>query len=103
MHPFGLRSLTWLPDDSFLVVGQDQHASQSVLHHLTAAPHVTGAEEEHLNLRYKRFQLWVRSESAFGLRRNCLSCILEAVGGLALGDLAVFLQENKTAHEAACT
>ncbi|XP_035418910.1 elongator complex protein 1 isoform X1 [Cygnus atratus] len=51
MHPLGLRSLTWLPDDSFLVVGQDQHASQSVLHHLTAAPRVTGAEEEHLNLR----------------------------------------------------
>ncbi|KAI6058316.1 Elongator complex protein 1 [Aix galericulata] len=51
MHPLGLRSLTWLPDDSFLVVGQDQHASQSVLHHLTAAPHVTGAEEEHLNSR----------------------------------------------------
>uniref|UniRef100_A0A8B9TK49 Elongator complex protein 1 n=1 Tax=Anas platyrhynchos TaxID=8839 RepID=A0A8B9TK49_ANAPL len=51
MHPLGLRCLTWLPDDSFLVVSQDQHASQSVLHHLTAAPHVTGAEEEHLNLR----------------------------------------------------
>ncbi|XP_032061970.1 elongator complex protein 1 [Aythya fuligula] len=51
MHPLGLRSLTWLPDDSFLVVGQNQCASQSVLHHLTAAPHVTGAEEEHLNLR----------------------------------------------------
>lgn len=72
MHPLGLRCLTWLPDDSFLVVGQDQHASQSVLHHLTAAPHVTGAEEEHLNLRYKRLQLWVRSESALGLRRNSL-------------------------------
>uniref|UniRef100_A0A669QRK3 Elongator complex protein 1 n=1 Tax=Phasianus colchicus TaxID=9054 RepID=A0A669QRK3_PHACC len=51
MNPLGLRFLTWLPDDSFLVVGQDQQAARSVLHHLTAAPHVTGAEEEHLNLR----------------------------------------------------
>uniref|UniRef100_A0A8C8BM55 Elongator complex protein 1 n=1 Tax=Otus sunia TaxID=257818 RepID=A0A8C8BM55_9STRI len=51
MNPLGLRFLTWLPDDSFLVVGQGQHAAQSVLHHLTAVPHVTGAEEEHLNLR----------------------------------------------------
>ncbi|NXI22503.1 ELP1 protein, partial [Sterrhoptilus dennistouni] len=51
MNPLGLRFLTWLPDDSFLVVGQGQHASQSVLHHLTAVPHVAGAEEERLNLR----------------------------------------------------
>uniref|UniRef100_A0A8C9ELD2 Elongator complex protein 1 n=1 Tax=Pavo cristatus TaxID=9049 RepID=A0A8C9ELD2_PAVCR len=51
MNPLGLRFLTWLPDDSFLVVGEDQQAARSVLHHLTAAPHVTGAEEEHLNLR----------------------------------------------------
>uniref|UniRef100_A0A8C0EGY0 Elongator complex protein 1 n=1 Tax=Bubo bubo TaxID=30461 RepID=A0A8C0EGY0_BUBBB len=51
MNPLGLRFLTWLPDDSFLVVGQGQHAAQSVLHHLTAVPHVAGAEEEHLNLR----------------------------------------------------
>ncbi|NXT69938.1 ELP1 protein, partial [Chaetops frenatus] len=52
MYPLGLRFLTWLPDDSFLVVGQGQHAAQSVLHHLTAAPHVAGAEEECLNLRF---------------------------------------------------
>lgn len=52
MNPLGLHFLTWLPDDSFLVVGQDQQAARSVLHHLTAAPHVTGTEEEHLNLRY---------------------------------------------------
>ncbi|XP_017590846.1 PREDICTED: elongator complex protein 1 isoform X2 [Corvus brachyrhynchos] len=51
MNPLGLRFLTWLPDDSFLVVGQSQHAAQSVLHHLTAVPHVAGAEEECLNLR----------------------------------------------------
>ncbi|XP_039589107.1 elongator complex protein 1 [Passer montanus] len=51
MNPLGLRFLTWLPDDSFLVVGQGQHAAQSVLHHLTAVPHVAGAEEEFLNLR----------------------------------------------------
>ncbi|XP_064295222.1 elongator complex protein 1 isoform X2 [Phalacrocorax carbo] len=51
MNPLGLRFLTWLPDDSFLVVGQGQHAAQSVLHHLTAVPHVGGAEEERLNLR----------------------------------------------------
>ncbi|NXD93902.1 ELP1 protein, partial [Chaetorhynchus papuensis] len=51
MNPLGLRFLTWLPDDSFLVVGQGQHAAQSVLHHLTAVPHVAGAEEECLNLR----------------------------------------------------
>lgn len=51
MNPLGLHFLTWLPDDSFLVVGQDQQAARSVLHHLTAAPHVTGTEEEHLNLR----------------------------------------------------
>ncbi|NXE54820.1 ELP1 protein, partial [Casuarius casuarius] len=51
MNPLGLRFLTWLPDDSFLVVGQDQHATQSVLHHLTAAPHVAGAEEQCLGLR----------------------------------------------------
>ncbi|RLW00037.1 hypothetical protein DV515_00009225 [Chloebia gouldiae] len=51
MNPLGLRFLTWLPDDSFLVVGQGQHAAQSVLHHLTAMPHVAGAEEECLNLR----------------------------------------------------
>ncbi|NXH41735.1 ELP1 protein, partial [Dicaeum eximium] len=51
MSPLGLRFLTWLPDDSFLVVGQGQHAAQSVLHHLTAVPHVAGAEEECLNLR----------------------------------------------------
>ncbi|NXY33056.1 ELP1 protein, partial [Pomatorhinus ruficollis] len=51
MGPLGLRFLTWLPDDSFLVVGQGQHAGQSVLHHLTAVPHVAGAEEECLNLR----------------------------------------------------
>ncbi|XP_030092760.1 elongator complex protein 1 isoform X1 [Serinus canaria] len=50
MNPLGLRFLTWLPDDSFLVVGQGQHAAQSVLHHLTAVPHVAGAEEECLNL-----------------------------------------------------
>ncbi|NXD05323.1 ELP1 protein, partial [Certhia familiaris] len=51
MNPLGLRFLTWLPDDSFLVVGQGQHAAQSVLHHLTAVPHMAGAEEECLNLR----------------------------------------------------
>ncbi|KAL2294004.1 hypothetical protein Nmel_007714 [Mimus melanotis] len=51
MNPLGLRFLTWLPDGSFLVVGQGQHAAQSVLHHLTAVPHVAGAEEECLNLR----------------------------------------------------
>ncbi|XP_053858912.1 elongator complex protein 1 isoform X2 [Vidua macroura] len=51
MNPLGLQFLTWLPDDSFLVVGQGQHAAQSVLHHLTAVPHVAGAEEECLNLR----------------------------------------------------
>ncbi|NXS21232.1 ELP1 protein, partial [Mystacornis crossleyi] len=51
MNPLGLRFLTWLPDDSFLVVGQGQHAAQSVLHHLTAVPRVAGAEEECLNLR----------------------------------------------------
>ncbi|NXC44125.1 ELP1 protein, partial [Penelope pileata] len=50
MNPLGLRFLTWLPDDSFLMVGQDQHAAQSVLHHLTAAPHMTGAQEEYLSL-----------------------------------------------------
>lgn len=52
MNPLGLRYLTWLPDDSFLVVGQGQHAAQSVLHHLTAVPYAAGAEEERLNLRY---------------------------------------------------
>lgn len=52
MNPLGLKFLTWLPDDSFLVIGQGQHAAQSVLHHLSAVPHVAGAEEEHLNLRY---------------------------------------------------
>ncbi|KAI1239808.1 hypothetical protein IHE44_0011242 [Lamprotornis superbus] len=51
MNPLGLRFLTWLPDGSFLVVGQGQHAAQSVLHHLTAVPHLDGAEEECLNLR----------------------------------------------------
>ncbi|KAM9262871.1 elongator complex protein 1 isoform 3-T3 [Morus bassanus] len=51
VNPLGLRFLTWLPDDSFLVVGQGQHAAQSVLYHLTAVPHVAEAEEEHLNLR----------------------------------------------------
>ncbi|NXR29314.1 ELP1 protein, partial [Cinclus mexicanus] len=51
MNPLGLRFLTWLPDGSFLVVGQGQHAAQSVLHHLTTVPHVAGAEEERLNLR----------------------------------------------------
>ncbi|XP_054667124.1 elongator complex protein 1 isoform X2 [Grus americana] len=51
MNPLGLRFLTWLPDDSFLVVGQGRHAAQSVLHHLTAVPHVAEAEEERLNLR----------------------------------------------------
>ncbi|NXY14657.1 ELP1 protein, partial [Atrichornis clamosus] len=51
MNPLGLRFLTWLPDDSFLVVGQGQHAAQSVLHHLTAVPHMAGAEEECLNSR----------------------------------------------------
>uniref|UniRef100_A0A8C5X388 Elongator complex protein 1 n=1 Tax=Malurus cyaneus samueli TaxID=2593467 RepID=A0A8C5X388_9PASS len=51
MNPLGLRFLTWLPDDSFLVVGQGQHAAQSVLHHLTAVPHAAGTEEECLNLR----------------------------------------------------
>ncbi|XP_068032591.1 elongator complex protein 1 [Anomalospiza imberbis] len=51
VNPLGLQFLTWLPDDSFLVVGQGQHAAQSVLHHLTAVPHVAGAEEECLNLR----------------------------------------------------
>uniref|UniRef100_A0A8B9PHM8 Elongator complex protein 1 n=1 Tax=Apteryx owenii TaxID=8824 RepID=A0A8B9PHM8_APTOW len=50
MNPLGLRFLTWLPDNSFLVVGQDQHATQSVLH-LTAVPHVAGAEEQCLDLR----------------------------------------------------
>jgi len=52
MNPLGLQFLTWLPDDSFLVVGQGESAAQSVLHHLTAVPHVAGAEEERLNLRY---------------------------------------------------
>lgn len=52
MNPLGLRFLTWLPDDSFLVVGQGQHAALSVLHHLTAVPHAAGAEEERLTLRY---------------------------------------------------
>ncbi|NXU95346.1 ELP1 protein, partial [Xiphorhynchus elegans] len=51
MNPLGLRFLTWLPDSSFLVVGQGHHAAQSVLHHLTAVPHVAGAEEQCLNLR----------------------------------------------------
>ncbi|XP_040435018.1 elongator complex protein 1 isoform X2 [Falco naumanni] len=51
MNPLGLRFLTWLPDDSFLVVGQGQHTAQSVLHHLTAVPHVAGAKEGCLNLR----------------------------------------------------
>uniref|UniRef100_A0A8C3Y2M8 Elongator complex protein 1 n=1 Tax=Catharus ustulatus TaxID=91951 RepID=A0A8C3Y2M8_CATUS len=51
MNPLGLRFLTWLPDGSFLVVGQGQHAAQSVLHHLTAVRDVAGAEEERLNLR----------------------------------------------------
>ncbi|NXA13966.1 ELP1 protein, partial [Sapayoa aenigma] len=51
MNPLGLRFLTWLPDGSFLVVGQGHHATQSVLHHLTAVPHVAGAEEQCLNLR----------------------------------------------------
>ncbi|XP_035746672.1 elongator complex protein 1 isoform X3 [Egretta garzetta] len=51
MNPLGVRFLTWLPDDSFLVVGQGQHAAQSVLHHLTAVPHTAGAEEERLKLR----------------------------------------------------
>ncbi|NXF23317.1 ELP1 protein, partial [Rhodinocichla rosea] len=51
VKPLGLRFLTWLPDDSFLVVGQGQHAAQSVLHHLTAVPHMAGAEEECLSLR----------------------------------------------------
>ncbi|XP_069736437.1 elongator complex protein 1 [Phaenicophaeus curvirostris] len=51
MNPLGLRFLTWLPDDSFLVVGLGQHAAQSVLYHLTAGPHVTEAEEEHLSIR----------------------------------------------------
>ncbi|NXG25553.1 ELP1 protein, partial [Grallaria varia] len=51
MNPLGLRFLTWLPDGSFLVVGQGHHAAQSVLHHLTAVPHVAGAEEQCLNLR----------------------------------------------------
>ncbi|XP_032530786.1 elongator complex protein 1 [Chiroxiphia lanceolata] len=51
MDPLGLRFLTWLPDGSFLMVGQGHHAAQSVLHHLTAVPHVAGAEEQCLNLR----------------------------------------------------
>ncbi|NXN94720.1 ELP1 protein, partial [Rhinopomastus cyanomelas] len=51
MNPLGLRFLTWLPDDSFLVVGQGHHSAQSVLHHLTAVPHVAVAEEEHLSFR----------------------------------------------------
>ncbi|XP_065518260.1 elongator complex protein 1 [Lathamus discolor] len=51
MNPLSLRFLTWLPDDSFLVVGQGQHAAQSVLHHLTAVPHKTEAEEQRLSLR----------------------------------------------------
>ncbi|KAM9587121.1 elongator complex protein 1 isoform 3-T3 [Morphnus guianensis] len=51
MNPLGLRFLTWLPDDSFLVVGQGQDAAQSILRHLTAVPHVAGAKEECLNLR----------------------------------------------------
>ncbi|XP_030327212.1 elongator complex protein 1 isoform X5 [Strigops habroptila] len=51
MNPLGLRFLTWLPDDSFLVVGQGKHAAQSVLHHLSAVPHETEAEEQRLSLR----------------------------------------------------
>ncbi|XP_061324735.1 elongator complex protein 1 isoform X2 [Pezoporus flaviventris] len=51
MNPLGLRFLTWLPDDSFLVVGQGQHAAQSVLHHLTEVPHKTVAEQQRLSLR----------------------------------------------------
>ncbi|NXU55125.1 ELP1 protein, partial [Turnix velox] len=51
MNPMGLRFLTWLLDDSFLVISQSQHGTQSVLHHLTAVPCVAGAEE-HLNLRF---------------------------------------------------
>ncbi|NXM09600.1 ELP1 protein, partial [Tyrannus savana] len=51
MDPLGLRFLTWLPDGSFLVVGQGHGAAQSVLHHLTAVPHVAEAEEQCLNLR----------------------------------------------------
>ncbi|NXA41013.1 ELP1 protein, partial [Eudromia elegans] len=51
MNPLRLRFLTWLPDDSLLVVGQDQNTAQSVLHHLTAPPHVAGAEEQCLDLR----------------------------------------------------
>ncbi|NWY42619.1 ELP1 protein, partial [Sylvia atricapilla] len=51
ISPLGLRFLTWLPDDSFLVVGQGQHAAQSVLHHLTAVPHMAGAEEACLSIR----------------------------------------------------
>ncbi|XP_061873877.1 elongator complex protein 1 isoform X3 [Colius striatus] len=50
LNPLGLRFLTWLQDDSFLVVGQGRHASQSVLHHLTAPSHKAGAEEKHLSL-----------------------------------------------------
>uniref|UniRef100_A0A8B9G9S9 Elongator complex protein 1 n=1 Tax=Amazona collaria TaxID=241587 RepID=A0A8B9G9S9_9PSIT len=46
MNPLGLRFLTWLSDDSFLVVGEGQHAAQSVLYHLTAVPHETEAEEQ---------------------------------------------------------
>ncbi|NWV00667.1 ELP1 protein, partial [Upupa epops] len=51
MNPLGLRFLTWLPDDSFLVVGPGCHTAQSVLHHLTAMSHTAAAEEEYLNLR----------------------------------------------------
>ncbi|XP_071436399.1 elongator complex protein 1 [Pithys albifrons albifrons] len=51
MNPLGLRFLTWLPDGSFLVIGQGHHAAQSVLHHLTAVPQVAGPEEQCLNLR----------------------------------------------------
>ncbi|KAM4637762.1 elongator complex protein 1 isoform 2-T2 [Amazona ochrocephala] len=51
MNPLGLRFLTWLSDDSFLVVGEGQHAAQSVLYHLTAVPHETEAEEQRLSLR----------------------------------------------------
>ncbi|XP_061198696.1 elongator complex protein 1 isoform X1 [Neopsephotus bourkii] len=51
MNPLGLRFLTWLPDDSFLMVGQGQHAAQSVLLHLTEVPHETVAEQQRLSLR----------------------------------------------------
>ncbi|KAM6392188.1 elongator complex protein 1 isoform 2-T2 [Rhynochetos jubatus] len=45
-YPLRLRFLTWLPDDSFLLVTQGWHATRSTLHHLAAAP-----DGERLDLR----------------------------------------------------